>query len=76
MKRLVDWLLPNLAFIVVAALFIIAGNLIFGMVGRVSFLSNFWQNCWEDGIVFALAIIIGGFTKLGVITQIKKGGNQ
>ncbi len=75
MKRLVDWLLPNLAFIVVAALFIIAGNLIFGMVGRVSFLSNFWQNCWEDGIVFALGLLIGGATRIGVATWIKKGGN-
>ncbi len=74
--KLFRWILPNLAFVLVSALFIIVGNLIFGMVGRVSFLSNFWQNCWEDGIVFALALIISGFTKLGVITKIKKGGNQ
>lgn len=72
MKRLINWLLPNLAFIVVVALFIVAGNLIFGMVGRVSFLSNFWQNCWEDAITFALALLIGGATRLGVATWREK----
>lgn len=80
MKRLLNWWLPNLAFVLVVMFFVIAGNLIFGMIEKTgffnNFLSNYWQNCWKDWILIILTLLIGGATRLGVATWIKKGGNQ
>ena len=76
MKKLFSRALSNLAFVLVVMFFVIAGNLIFGMIEKTgffnNFLSNFWQSCWKDWTIVILTLPIACAARLGVITWIKK----